>query len=139
MSQTFNRRIPNTLEALTHCMEESTAFLEGLGAPMEAGFAVNLVLEEMITNTIKYGYRDDAVHEIDIALVLEPGEVSLTITDDGEPFDPFDQPEPDTSLPAEERPIGGLGLHLVKNMMNFCSYSREDGKNIVRILKKYEH
>ncbi len=139
MNRTFDRRIPNTLEALTHCMAESTTFLEELGAPMEACFAVNLVLEEMITNTIKYGYRDTASHEIDINMVLEPGEVSLTITDDGEAFDPFDQPEPDTTLPAEERSIGGLGLHLVKNMMNSCTYTREDGKNIVRILKKYEH
>lgn len=137
MSASFHRRIPNTLEDLSACMQDCRAYLEEGGTPDEVIFAVELTLEEMITNTIKYGYRDEGMHHIDVGIRLGAGKVSVEICDEGEAFDPFSQEEPDTSLPAEERPVGGLGIHLVKNMLDSCHYAREGGKNIVRVEKNW--
>lgn len=106
--------------------------------PPARAFAIPLSLEEMITNAIKYGYADRGAHCIDVELTLGSDHALLEISDDGQAFDPFDIPAPDTSLPMEERPIGGLGIHLVKNMMDHCEYTREEGRNIVRLTKRFD-
>ena len=66
-----------------------------------------------------------------VEVELNQDRVTVTLTDDGTPFDPFSQPEPDTTLSVEERPIGGLGIHLVREMMDDVSYQRRDGHNVV--------
>lgn len=138
MNANFRKQIASTLEELGALMEDCRSFLEDADAPGDVIFAVELALEEMITNTIKYGYRDQDQHLIDIKIHLSDGRVDIEIRDEGHPFDPFSQEEPDTSLPPEERPIGGLGIHLVKNMLDDCVYAREDGKNIIRVAKTWQ-
>lgn len=138
MKPVYQRRVANTLEDLSACMDECTAFLEAHDVPPGAAFAIPLSLEEMITNAIKYGYADRGAHCIDVELTLGSDHALLEISDDGQAFDPFDIPAPDTSLPMEERPIGGLGIHLVKNMMDHCEYTREEGRNIVRLTKRFD-
>lgn len=135
MSEIYKRTVAPTFEHLTECMQECTDFLEAHQAPPDATFAVNLVIEEIITNTIKYGYDLPGEHLIEVEVTLDADEVCVEIHDDGHAFDPFHQPEPDTSLPIEERPIGGLGIHLVKNMMDSCEYRREGDRNIMRVKK----
>lgn len=96
----------------------------------------NLVIEELVTNCIKYGYDDDAPgHAIDIELKLSTRELTLTVTDDGRPFNPLELPEPDFNLPVDRRPIGGLGLHLLRRMSDGMEYIRERGKNRVTLRK----
>lgn len=136
MASDLTLRIPNTFDALTTAAEETTRFLEENSASPDAVFAANLAIEELVTNIVKYGYDDSAAHEIVIALSVLNNELRIEISDDGHEFNPFDQPEPDTTLPAEERPIGGLGIHFVRNMLDDCAYCRTDGKNIVTLSKK---
>jgi serine/threonine-protein kinase RsbW len=137
VSSDLTLRLPNTFDALTGANEEITQFLEEHSTPPDAVFAANLAIEELFTNIVKYGYDDTAAHEILLRIAVLDGELRIEITDDGHEFNPFDQPEPDTSLPAEERPIGGLGIHFVRNMLDHCAYCRNDGKNTVTLRKKF--
>ena len=128
-------RLQNDFAELSAAAEATTRFLEDHQAGPEVVFAANLAIEELVTNIIKYGYDDSANHEITVHLELADGILSINIRDDGHEFNPFDQPEPDTSLPAEERDIGGLGIHFVRNLLDTCSYVRRDGENLVTVTK----
>jgi len=125
----------NSFDELPRLAESATAFLEDHEASPEVVFAINLALEELITNIVKYGYDDEGEHEIFVRLARREGAVELEIRDDGHVFNPFDQPEPDTSLPAEEREIGGLGIHFVRQMLDSHHYERCEGHNVVVLTK----
>jgi sigma-B regulation protein RsbU (phosphoserine phosphatase) len=102
-------------------------------------FELNLVLEELVTNTINYGYIDSLDHEIEIVLYLCKDEIIIEIKDDSEEFDPFSRDDTDQiDKPAEEREIGGLGIFFVKTYADSYSYKRENGKNIISLIKKIE-
>ncbi len=92
-------------------------------------FRVNLVLEELGLNVMDYGY-DDGIHEFEIVLTSEPDTLTIEIIDDGRPFDPLsDTPPPVLEGSIEDRPIGGLGVHLVRELMDELHYRREQGRN----------
>jgi serine/threonine-protein kinase RsbW len=116
--------------------EAATQFLEGNNAAGDVIFAANLAIEEIVTNTIKYGYDDTRKHEIVVCLELTDNMLNIEICDDGKEFNPFNQPEPDISLRSDEPPIGGLGVHFVRKMLDTCAYDRRDGRNIVKLSKK---
>ena len=73
---------------------------------------------------------------VTVEVELDQERVTVTITDDGPPFDPFRQAAPDTTLSVDERPIGGLGIHLVRELMDEVSYQRRDGQNVVVLVKQ---
>ena len=99
-------------------------------------FALNLSLDELLTNTISYGYDDGDSHRIDVAVRMEGSAIVVEISDDAKPFDPADAPRPDTGAAIEDRPIGGLGVHFVREMMDGFRYSRSGGRNIVTLTKE---
>ena len=99
-------------------------------------FALDLCLEELVTNVIFYGYNDKNEHWIEVTLDLQDNFVHVQIRDDGIPFDPTQSPEPDLDLPLEERKIGGLGIHLVKNYVDSIGYKRDGSFNITTLKKK---
>lgn len=96
---------------------------------------IQLVLEEIITNIIKYGYPDNKEHIIKVKIIKNTQRVVVEIVDDGVEFNPLDYPEPDINKPLEERQIGGLGIHLVRNCMNDLRYERINGTNKVIMIK----
>ena len=97
--------------------------------PLDLAFKVNLALEEVVINVMNYGH-EDGLHEIDIILTTEEDSLTIEIVDDGRPFDPLhDAPIPDVNAELEDRNIGGLGIHLVRKMMDDVRYRREEGKN----------
>ena len=99
-------------------------------------FQIELVLEEIGTNIIKYGQDGERETQIDITLTSDRKSLILEIVDDGKPFDPFaDAPAPDLDSSVPERPIGGLGVYLVQELMDEAYYRREDGKNKVTLTK----
>jgi anti-sigma regulatory factor (Ser/Thr protein kinase) len=98
--------------------------------------AVDLALEEHITNVLSHGYADDEEHVIVIGFWLVGQEVKVEVVDDGKAFNPMEYPKPDLSAPAEERPIGGLGIHMMLASMDHVTYSRANGKNILLMFKK---
>ena len=132
----FVLNINNDFDDLPAAGAAATQFLESNNASSEVIFATTLAIEEIVTNTIKFGYDDDLKHEITIRLSLTESTLRIEICDDGNEFDPFNQPEPDIRLPCHERQIGGLGIHFVRNMLDTCAYIRRDGRNIVSLSKK---
>lgn len=99
-------------------------------------FHLNLALEELVTNIISYAYRDYPKDSpIHLTFSLESDYVEIQVEDYGPAFNPIQAPEPDTTKSVEERKIGGLGIHLVKKMMENLSYRREENRNIL-ILRK---
>ncbi len=104
--------------------------------PPDIEFQVDLVLEELVLNVVNHG-NGGGEGEIKIELVSDEEAVTIQIIDDGRPFDPLtDAPEPDTESSIEDRAVGGLGIHLVRTMMDEVSYRREENKNHIRLVKR---
>ena len=97
---------------------------------------LNLALEEAVTNVIMYAYPEGSDGLVDIEAIIRKDSLEFIISDNGVPFDPTAAPEADITLGAEERRIGGLGIFLVRNIMDSVSYARNDGKNILSMTKK---
>ena len=95
-----------------------------------------LLLEELILNVISYAYDDDDAHEIVVRLAVDGCDLHVEIEDDGRPFDPTVAPPPDLAAPLQQRPVGGLGIHLVRSLVDDVTYRRDGGKNIVTLRKK---
>jgi anti-sigma regulatory factor (Ser/Thr protein kinase) len=90
---------------------------------------LQVTLDEVLTNIIKYGYTDDRVHKISIQLTVEGGVLVAEIEDDGRPFDPLKVPEPDVKTPLRERRIGGVGIQFVRKLMHEANYRRTVDRN----------
>jgi anti-sigma regulatory factor (Ser/Thr protein kinase) len=105
--------------------------------PDDDAYKVGLAMDELITNTINYGYDNNDEHEIEINFTLLNNEVDMVISDDGREFDPLTAPEPDLTSDIDSRKIGGLGIFFVKKFMDEIKYSRENEKNILILKKKF--
>lgn len=90
---------------------------------------LNVVLDEVLSNIIRHGYSDDKRHEIELHLSVANGVLEVQIEDDGSPFNPLSVPVPNLSAPLSERPIGGLGIHLIRNFMSEVAYARVGERN----------
>lgn len=115
------------------------AFLEELGEEWELSvqqiLSLNLVLEEALTNIFLYGYDDNDRHSIEINFGIEGDQLTISLIDDGQPYDPTLKADPDITLTGEERPIGGLGIFLIKKIMDKVEYERKTNKNILILTK----
>jgi len=126
--------IRNELAELAQLAAAAAAFWEGHAVPPGAAYAASLALEEMVSNVIRHGYRDRAAHEIRIGLAVQPDALTITVEDDGCAFDPLGVPEPDVGRSLAERPVGGLGIHLVRKLCREMRYRRIDGHNHLEIV-----
>ncbi len=98
---------------------------------------VQLSLEEHLTNIIRYAYDDPSEHRISVLLEFGDGQLRIEVSDDGRPFNPLTFPEPNLSLPIEKRPIGGLGIHMLRKSMDQVEYRREGQRNILVMSKRF--
>ena len=96
---------------------------------------VQLALDEVVTNIVEYGYDDDDKHFIDIKFILNEQSLKIIIIDDANPYNILDKENPDTSLSFDDKPIGGLGIYLVKHLMTNIDYDYRDGKNHLLLTK----
>ena len=129
----MSERVTFTVETKPEQLEEITSQVEEMAEreswPADLTFKINLVLEEVGLNIMNHGY-ESGLHEIEITMISEDNALTLEIADDGKPFDPLnDAPLPDVDAAMEDRPIGGLGIHLVRTMMDELCYRRKQGKN----------
>ena len=92
--------------------------------------------DEVLSNIVKYGYKDEAPHEISVRLMLAGPNLIAEVIDDGEAFDPFTVPPPRLQGGADERPIGGLGIYFVRKLMDEVRYARHEGRNVLTMTKR---
>ncbi|MCY4405531.1 MAG: ATP-binding protein [Rhodospirillaceae bacterium] len=125
----------NDLGQIVDAAARIDAFCARHGLAEEIAFEVNLAVDELLTNTISYGYDDDGEHRIELVLRLEDGALVIEIADDGRAFDPLQAPAPDIGASLQDRAIGGLGIYLVRKTMDGVTYRRQDGRNVVTLTK----
>lgn len=131
--------IANRMEELAMVAD----FVERLGEQLSLSptlvMNLNLVLEEAIANVILYAYPDGGEKQIELSAHKDGDALVLMLTDSGQAFDPTQQEDPDITISAEERPVGGLGIYLVKKIMNEVEYQRVNGKNVFTMKKIIAH
>lgn len=127
--------IKNNLQELSRLASLIEEFCEKHELGMRITFQINLIIDEIITNIISYGFEDEFEHIIVIELDLQDEILHCSISDDGLAFDPLIVEKPNLDEGVEDRKIGGLGIHFVKTMIDDISYERKDGKNILRFSK----
>lgn len=109
------------------------SFAEAANLSANARQAFDLALVEWVTNIISYGFPDGREHLIRLRFLADRSFALVEVTDDGVAFDPLAVPPVDTQAPLEDRPIGGLGIHLIRRLMDQVEYSRTDGRNVLKL------
>ncbi|MBJ7259129.1 MAG: ATP-binding protein [Chthoniobacterales bacterium] len=99
-------------------------------------FALQIIVEELVTNVIDYGGVPAGEHAVRVDLSADDGELLIRLTDRGREYNPLLREDPDVTLPAEQRPIGGLGVHFCKKLTEEQEYARVDGCNVLTLRKK---
>ena len=142
MPQTNSKIISHRSITLTNDVQEVPRLnvfvdevCEDMGCDMETTMRMNLAIEEAVVNVIDYAYPSGTVGNVDINVTVYDNHMEFVISDSGTPFDPTKKEDVDISLPVEERRIGGLGIHLVKQLMDKISYERKDGRNVLTLIK----
>ena len=130
--------IEPTMEAVAPAAERIRLFLRGHGVDQAAIFAIEMVIEEMATNAIKYAFHSTSKGTITIEGSATPDRAELIIEDDGDAFNPTEAPDPDVNRALEDMPIGGLGIHLVRELTDGFEYERINALNQVRVWVKRE-
>ncbi len=101
----------------------------------QIAFDIHLVIDELLANVISYGYNDRLEHIITVHLRVEINRFHAIVEDDGEEFNPLLVPAPNLDLPLEERRVGGLGIYLVRKLMDHVEYQRRENKNYISVSK----
>ena len=129
---TVEAKIEN-IEAVTDFVNEH---LEVLNCPMKAQMQIDIAIDELFGNIAHYAYNPEiGKATVRVEVIEEPLSVVITFIDNGVPYDPLAKADPDTTLSAEERDIGGLGIYMVKKSMDEITYEYKDGQNILKIKK----
>jgi anti-sigma regulatory factor (Ser/Thr protein kinase) len=123
----------NRVEELRRLNAAIESFARASDLPAGEQRAIELVLEEVVTNAIRHGYPDGGEHELSVELCMEGDTVEIRLEDDGQPFDPTRAEPADTESSIEDRAIGGLGIHLVKSLVHEMSYARQQGRNVLTL------
>ena len=135
MSASFERRLAADLSSIVSLADELARWGRQAGLAEGAVFQINLVLEELVTNVITHGLGVGRPGSIGVRIERDGDRVDIVLTDDAPPFDPFALPPPDLTADIEHRPIGGLGVHFVRTLMDEWGYARVNGQNVVRLRK----
>ena len=128
-------RIKNQVGELEHVNQIIEEIGEELGLDMELQMNLNLVMEEMVSNVIFYAYPEGQVEEIELVAESDGKELTFVLTDQGKEFDPTLKDDADPNVNPMERDIGGMGIYIVKNIMNQVTYQRLEGKNLLTMKK----
>lgn len=138
MTAELSLTLERDLAELQRMATEIEGFAEREDLPAPVVFKLSLALEELVSNVINHAGAGSVDPAIRLDLSLAEGAVTARISDSGPAFDPFnDAPRPDTALGVEEREIGGLGVHLVKSMIESADYAREEGRNVVTLRQSF--
>lgn len=127
--------LANEVAQISPILGEMEEHLRGLGADPQALAGLEVALDELLTNIVLYAYRDGQAHEIIIQVDARDGRLRIEIRDDGTPFDPTRAEPPDLEADLDDRPLGGLGLHIVRTVFETVAYRRTEGWNVLVLTK----
>jgi serine/threonine-protein kinase RsbW len=136
MTREFSQTLTGGRGGLTAFMDAIEAGLDEAGAPPSAVAPLMIAIDELVTNALSHG-ADGGEPVVEVKVRVEPGEAAIEVIDDGRAFDPTAAAAPDLTQDLDERQIGGLGLHLVRRLMDAVAYERRPGHNHLRISKRY--
>jgi sigma-B regulation protein RsbU (phosphoserine phosphatase) len=128
--------LPNDVNTIPQLNEFLDTFCEEAGVDMETTMSLNLAMEEAVVNVMDYAYPEGTEGSVSIEARLDDAGITFVITDNGIPFDPTAKEDADTTLPLDERNIGGLGIFLTRQIMDEIEYERDNDRNILT-LRKY--
>ena len=136
MADEIRASLPVRLSRVREFAEEVEAFGEAAGLPETKIYIVNLTLDELIANVVMYGFEGVADPKIEVDLRFAGNKLVLVLEDNGRPFDPTRDVDPDIDSPLMERPVGGLGRYFVRRLADRISYEHVDGRN--RVTAEYD-
>lgn len=128
-------RLKNQMQELERVNQFVEEICEELGLGMELQLNLNLVMEEMVVNVISYAYPEGKVADIELVAESDGKELTFVLSDQGKEFDPTLREAADMDVNPAERDLGGMGIYIVKNIMNEVSYQRLEGKNLLTMKK----
>lgn len=131
--------IPSSAAGVRRATDELGAFAMEYRLPGGATWPLQVALDELLSNIVRHAHGGgDEERMVEVQFGLHDGVLELMVSDDAEPFDPLAAPEPDTTRPAEDKPMDGLGIHLVRKLMDEVEYERREGRNIMVCRKRVE-
>ncbi|HEX2721807.1 MAG TPA: ATP-binding protein [Gemmatimonadaceae bacterium] len=136
MRHEFRMTVGATREGVAEVNSAFAGFAEAHALPAGVRRSISVALDELLANVRSNAGAGRDPCSVTVEVELDDERVTVTLTDDGTPFDPLKRDAPDTTLSVDERPIGGLGLHLVGQLMDQVSYQRRDGHNVVVLVKQ---
>ena len=128
--------LPNDIATIPQLKDFVDTVAKEAGMEEMETMTLNLAIEEAVVNVMNYAYPKGTTGSVDIETTLDNGCITFVISDSGMAFDPTAKEEPDTTLTAEERPIGGLGIFLVRQFTDAVGYERREDRNILTVKKK---
>lgn len=128
-------RVSASAEGVRQVTGAFDAFGAAHGVALPVAQAVQVALDELLSNTVRSGFPAGRTGHIEVRFEISEGALDVLIADDGIPFDPLARADPDTGAPLDARPVGGLGIYLVRQLMDSVSYERGDGVNRLRLKK----
>lgn len=135
MNNKFNVSINNRIEEAPKVTELIENEVSNAGFPQKDVFEILIAVDEILSNIVYYAYGESGIGKIDVAGIINNSTVELEFSDEGVEFDPLKKEDPDTTVPVDQREIGGLGIFLVKKLMNSVEYTRVGQKNKLKITK----
>ena len=132
-----------TIEATPENVDKAIEFvdemLEEYGCGMKEQMAIDVAVDELFANIAHYAYNPETGYAtVKVDVIKVPLSVEITFVDNGKPYDPLAKADPDTTQSIEDRPIGGMGILIVKKSMDDVNYEYKDGKNILTIKKRFD-
>lgn len=136
MTDQLELTLLNRQSEVARAQESLEQFAARHHIPGRALHELQLAFEEHLTNIVRYAYADTREHHIQVRVTLGSGEIRIRVEDDGRPFNPLQHPTPELSLPLDQRPIGGLGIHMIRKSLDALEYRRENARNILVMIKR---
>jgi anti-sigma regulatory factor (Ser/Thr protein kinase) len=134
----FSMSVPAVLEAIPEAQQAYLGFAAANELAPSISRRVQLALDEVLNNIATYAYPDRAEHFVDMTVELWPTRLVITLSDDGIPFDPTAAAVPNVAAPLDDRQYGGLGIHLVRTVMDGLEYGRHDARNVLVLTKRLD-
>jgi serine/threonine-protein kinase RsbW len=136
VGESLTIEVRNSPHAIALASVEAEVWLQSYHPSPKVLNLVLLAIEELVSNCIRYGYDDSEEHTVVIVLWMNDSNLTMKVIDDGHPFDPLTLPPPDFSLDIQDRPTGGLGIHLLRQLADHIEYERRDGTNRLTLTKR---